>query len=238
MDFTSRTEALLGKDAITKLNNARVAIFGLGGVGGFVVEALVRAGVGEIAVIDFDTVSLTNINRQIIATVNTIGRKKTDLIKERALSINPNIKVNTFDLFYSDETESQFDFSNYDYIVDAVDTVSAKVKIILNAINNGVSVISCMGTGNKLDPTAFKVEDISKTSYCPLAKAVRHELKKHGVENGVKVLFSTEQPLKTLVTIEDENKKDGRAPGSISFVPPVAGLIIGGQVIKDLIGEK
>ena len=236
MDFTTRTEALLGKGSTEKLNSKKVAVFGLGGVGGYAVEALVRAGIGSITLVDFDTVSVTNINRQIIATTKTIGKKKTDLTVKRVKEINPDINVSKLDIFYNEETQNLFDLSAFDYIVDAIDSVSSKVLLIKNALEKGVKIISSMGTGNKLDPTAFKVDDISKTSYCPLAKAVRRELKKVGITSGVKVVYSTEQ---REIEFDDDLEKKGKGivPASVSFVPSVAGLIIGGQVILDLIKD-
>lgn len=236
MDFTTRTEALLGKGSTEKLNSKNVAVFGLGGVGGYAVEALVRAGIGSITLVDFDTVSVTNINRQIIATAKTIGKKKTDLTVKRVKEINPDINASQFDIFYNEETQDLFDLSAFDYIVDAIDSVSSKVLLIKNALEKGVKIISSMGTGNKLDPTAFKVDDISKTSYCPLAKAVRRELKKVGITSGVKVVYSTEQ---REIEFDDDAEKKGKgiAPASVSFVPSVAGLIIAGQVILDLIKD-
>jgi len=236
MDFTTRTEALLGKGSTEKLNSKNVAVFGLGGVGGYAVEALVRAGIGSITLVDFDTVSVTNINRQIIATTKTIGKKKTDLTVKRVKEINPDINVSKLDIFYNEGTQDLFDLSAFDYIVDAIDSVSSKVLLIKNALEKGVKIISSMGTGNKLDPTAFKVDDISKTSYCPLAKAVRRELKKVGITSGVKVVYSTEQ---REPEFDDDLEKKGKgiAPASVSFVPSVAGLIIAGQVILDLIKD-
>ena len=227
----SRTEALIGKEALIKLQNSRVAIFGVGGVGGFALEALVRAGVSRIDVIDADTVSLSNINRQIIATEKTVGEYKTQAAKERAESINPNIKITAHNIFFSEETLSEFDFSKYDYVIDAIDTVKSKLLLIETAAKSGVKIISSMGTGNKLDPTKFEISDISKTSVCPLAKVIRCELRKRGI-NKLKVLFSKEEPIKLAVS---DGESTRHAPASISFVPSVAGLIIAGEVIKDLI---
>lgn len=224
-----RTAMLIGEENVRKLANCHIAVFGIGGVGGYVVEALARSGVGSLDLIDSDTVNITNINRQIIATHDTLGRAKVDVAKERALSINPNIKVNTYKTFYLPENSGDFDFSQYDYIVDAVDTVTAKIEIIANAKNACTPVISCMGTGNKLDPTRFEITDIYKTTVCPLAKVMRRELKKRGIDS-LKVLYSTEEPLKQ--TAEDGGKS---IPASIAFVPSVAGLIIAGEVIKDII---
>lgn len=223
----SRTEMLIGSEALEKLKESKVLVFGVGGVGGYIVEALARAGVGEIHICDNDTVSESNINRQIIATYNNIGKDKTDVMEERILSVNPECKVKKFKCFYlpgDEENRAQFDFSYYDYIADAVDTVAAKLDIIERAKKAGTPVISSMGTGNKLDPSMFEIADISKTSVCPLAKVIRKELRKREIKD-VKVLFSKEEPVKT----------GERTPGSISFVPPVAGLLIGGEIIKDII---
>lgn len=239
----SRTERLIGKENIEKLASARVAVFGIGGVGGYTVEALVRSGIGYIELIDHDTVAKSNLNRQIIATRDTIGRDKVDVMKERILSINPNAEVVVHKCFFLPENKDDFDFSKYTYVVDAVDTVTAKLTIIEEAGKAGVPVISSMGTGNKLDPTKFEVADISKTSVCPLAKVMRRELKKRGISH-VKVVYSKEEAL-TPLTEEGESQCSGQnseditgrkkiAPGSISFVPSVAGLIIAGEVIKDI----
>ncbi len=222
----SRTAMLIGEDALLKLASKRVAIFGVGGVGGYVVEALARSGVGALDLIDNDTVNITNINRQIIATHDTIGRSKVEVAKERILSINPKAQVDTHNIFYLPENADTFDFSRYDYIVDAVDTVTAKIDIIIKAKEKNIPVISSMGTGNKLDPTQFEIADLYKTSVCPLARVMRRELKKRGVDS-LKVLYSKEEPK----TPEGEE----RTPSSIAFVPSVAGLIIAGEVIKDLI---
>lgn len=224
----SRTELMLGKDAMNKLAGTRVAIFGVGGVGGYALEALVRSGVGEIDVIDFDTVSESNINRQIIATENTVGRYKVDVCRERALSINSKVQINAIRSFFSPDNADEFDLSVYDYIIDAIDTVSAKLELIVRAQKAGTPIISSMGAGNKLDPTGFEVSDIYKTSVCPLARVMRSELKKRGVKK-LKVVYSKEEPIKRTVD------GDGRhAPGSIAFVPSVVGLIIAGEVIKDI----
>ncbi len=228
----SRTQMLLGEDAMKKLNKAHVAVFGVGGVGGYAVEALVRSGVGKIDIFDNDTVSITNINRQIIATGDTVDRAKVDVMKERALSINPDVIVNAHNCFYMPDNADEYDFSQYSYIIDAVDTVTAKLEIIMRADRLGIPVISSMGTGNKLDPTQFEVADIYKTSVCPLARTMRRELKKRGV-NKLKVVYSREEVTRPKETLE---KSDTRRdiPGSVSFVPGVAGLIIAGEVIKDL----
>ncbi|MBQ7596268.1 MAG: tRNA threonylcarbamoyladenosine dehydratase [Clostridia bacterium] len=229
-----RTSLLLGDGAIEKLNNSHVAVFGVGGVGGFAVEALARSGVGALDLIDNDTVALSNINRQIIALHSTVGEYKVDAAKRRVLDINPGAKVNCFKTFYMPETAHEFDFAKYDYIIDAIDTVTGKLTIIENAYKAGTPVISSMGAGNKLDPTAFKVADISKTSVCPLAKVMRRELKKRGI-NHLKVVYS-EEPALTPASVENENQGRRSTPGSTAFVPSVAGLIIAGEVIKDLAG--
>ena len=226
-DFYSRTERMLGKDAVERLRNARVAVFGVGGVGGFCIEALARAGIGSLDLIDSDTVAESNLNRQIIATRETIGEYKTTIMKNRILSINPEAKITTYNLFFDNNTSHLFDFSAYDYVVDAIDSVRGKIEIIKLSKSAGTRVISCMGAGNKLDPTMFEIADIEKTSVCPLARAVRTELKKLGIR-GVKVLFSKEPPVLPKTETTDH------APGSISFVPSVAGLIIAGEVIKDI----
>ena len=220
----SRTELLIGKENVERLGRARVAVFGVGGGGGCAVEALVRSGVGTLDLIDADVVSLSNVNRQIIATEKTVGRAKVDVAKERALEINPDIKVNIYKIFYLPETAGQFDFTLYDYVVDAIDTVTGKLGLIMQAKEAGVPVISCMGAGNKLDAAAFRVEDIYRTSVCPLAKVMRRELKKRGVKD-LKVVYSKEEPV----------KKGNQIPGSIAFVPPAAGLILAGEVVKDLL---
>lgn len=243
----SRTEILLGKEAMDKLSDARVAVFGVGGVGGYTVEALARSGIGTIDVIDSDTVDITNINRQIIATKDTVGRNKVDVIKERILSINSSCKVNVHKCFYLPETKDSFNFSEYDYIVDAVDTVTAKISLVMEANDKNVPIISSMGAGNKLNPAEFEVADIYKTSVCPLAKVMRKELKNRGIKK-LKVVYSKEQPIKpdTIETqptmcceggvckiIDRPTKRE--IPGSIAFVPSVVGLIIASEVIKDLI---
>lgn len=227
----SRTAMLIGEENLKKLSACRVAVFGIGGVGGYVVEALARSGVGELDLIDSDTVNISNINRQIIATHDTLGKSKVDAAKERVMNINPDAKVSTHNTFYLPENSSEFDFKKYDYIVDAVDTVTAKIEIIVNAKKAGTPVISCMGTGNKLDPTLFEVSDIYKTSVCPLARVMRRELKQRGIDS-LKVVYSKEEPIKSEITDSETGKN---IPASISFVPSVAGLIIAGEVIKDLI---
>lgn len=227
----SRTELLIGKEGVAKLKKARVAVFGVGGVGGYVVEALVRSGVGGIDLIDKDVVSESNLNRQIIALHSTLGRLKTEVMAERAKDINPDVEIRTHNVFYLPETAAQFDFSQYDYVVDAIDTVAGKIALIEQAKGSGVPVISSMGAGNKLDPTAFEVADIAKTSVCPLARVMRRELKKRGVEH-VKVVYSKEEPIPTSETDEETGKA---VAGSVAFVPSVVGLIIAGEVIKDLL---
>ena len=247
----SRTELLIGAVGVEKLAKARVAVFGIGGVGGYVVEALARSGVGEFDLIDNDTVSLSNLNRQIIATLDSVGRHKVDVMKERILSINPEAVVHVYKCFYLPETAGEFDFSQYDYVVDAVDTVTAKIDVILQAQKCGVPVMSSMGAGNKMDPTKFQVADVYKTSVCPLAKVMRRELKKRGVKK-LKVVYSTEEALKPSGAVQDGLERSGAAlgvgeempagkraiPGSIAFVPSVAGLIIAGEVIKDLLASN
>lgn len=223
----SRTESLIGAESLKRLGRARIAVFGIGGVGGYVVEALARSGVGTLDLIDADVVSLSNINRQIIATEKTIGCAKVDVAKERAFEINPDINVNIHKIFYLPELADQFDFTRYDYVVDAIDTVTGKIGLIMQAKEAGVPVISCMGAGNKLDAAGFQVEDVYKTSVCPLAKVMRKELKKRGVTE-LKVVYSKEKPVKV----------GSRTPGSIAFVPPVAGLIVAGEVVKDLLKDN
>lgn len=230
----SRTELLLGEEAVKKLNNSRVAVFGVGGVGGFVVEALARCGVGELDIIDNDRVAASNINRQLIALNSTVGRYKVDVFRERLLDINPKIKVNAYNTFFMPETSGEFDFSLYDYVVDAIDTVTGKLELVMKAQRSMTPIISAMGAGNKLDPTAFEVADIFETSVCPLARVMRSELKKRGVKK-LKVVYSKEKPILN-GSASEPNKK--RIPGSVSFVPSVAGMIIAGEVIKDLIRKE
>ncbi len=237
----SRTELLLGGDAMAKLAAARVAVFGVGGVGGYTVEALARSGIGAIDLIDNDTVCLSNINRQIIATHKTIGKFKVDAAEERILDINPNLIVRKHKTFYTPETADQFDFSEYDYVVDAIDTVSGKIQLVMQANAAGTPIISSMGAGNKLDPTAFEVTDIYKTSVCPLARVMRRELNKRGIKK-LKVVYSTEPPITPNITEESASELAGTSrrsiPGSTAFVPSVVGLIIAGEVIKDLTRAK
>lgn len=230
----SRTELLLGPDAIEKLHNSRVAVFGVGGVGGYAVEALARSGVGTIDIIDNDTVSLTNINRQIIATHSTVGMDKVDVAEKRIHDICPDVVVNKHKCFYLPETAEQFDFSQYDYVIDAIDTVGGKIELVMQANKANVPIICSMGAGNKLDPTGFRVADIYKTSVCPLARVMRTELRKRGIKK-LKVVYSEEQPLKPLESEEDCGVRR-TVPGSVAFVPSVVGLIIGGEVVKDLVG--
>jgi tRNA A37 threonylcarbamoyladenosine dehydratase len=245
----SRTELLLGKESMERLANARVAVFGVGGVGGYTVEALVRSGVGTIDLIDDDKVCLTNLNRQIIATRKTVGQYKADVMKKRILEINPNAVVHVHKCFFLPENSDEFDFSQYSYVVDAVDTVTAKIALVLKAQEAGVPVISSMGAGNKLNPADFEVADIYKTSVCPLAKVMRRELKKRGVKH-LKVVYSKEKPITPIEDMSISCRSNcicppGAAhkcterraiPGSIAFVPSVVGLIIAGEVIKDLTG--
>lgn len=238
-DQYSRTRLLLGQDGIEKLRNARIALFGLGGVGGYAAEALARAGVGHMDLIDDDTISLTNLNRQILATHSSIGKYKVDVAADRIRDIDPSIEVRTFQTFYLPDTAALFDFSQYDYVLDAIDTVTGKLMLIAQAKEAGTPVISCMGTGNKLDATAFEVADITKTSGCALARIMRKECAKRGIK-GVKVVYSKELPLEPLEDPDDplEPQREGSSrrstPGSTAFVPGVAGLIMAGEVIKDL----
>ena len=236
MDHLSRTRLLLGDTAMEKLKNARVAVFGLGGVGGYVVEALARSGIGAMDLIDHDTISLTNINRQLLATRSTVGKSKAQAAADRVRDIDPDIRVTVHETFYLPDTADQFDFSRYDYIVDAIDTVTGKLMLAQRAQETGIPIISSMGTGNKLDPTAFRVADISQTRGCPLARIMRKECKKRGIRK-LKVVYSEEEPLVPRSDEGLEEIPEGRRalPGSVAFVPSVAGLIIAGEVIKDLI---
>lgn len=242
-DQFSRTALLIGQEGIEKLQNASVIVFGVGGVGGYVVEALARSGVGRIDIVDNDEVALTNLNRQIIATHSSIGRPKVEVAKERILDINPDAIVNIYKTFYLPENADTFDFSKYDYVVDAIDTVSGKIGLIVQAKAASTPIISSMGAGNKMDPTAFRVADIYKTNVCPLAKVMRRELKKRGIDH-CKVVYSEEIPLKPIEAIEEDcseevsNSKRRQLPGSNAFVPSVVGLIIAGEVIKDLCGKN
>ena len=232
-DQFSRTELLIGKDNIEKLKNSKVAIFGIGGVGSYVLEGLVRAGVGKFILIDKDTVSISNLNRQIIATHDTIDKPKVDVAKERVLNINPNAEVETYQEFFNPDTKGIIDES-VSYIVDAIDTVTAKIELVLRAKKLNIPIISSMGTGNKLDPSKFEITDIYKTSVCPLAKVMRKELRERGIKK-LKVIYSKEEPIKPKIYIESVQNK--QIPGSISFVPSVAGLMIAGEVVKDIINK-
>ena len=229
----SRTELLIGNEGLEKLSKSRVAVFGIGGVGGYVVEALVRSGLGSIDLIDNDKVALTNLNRQIIATHKTIGQYKVDVAEERIKDINPEVHVRKYNLFYTPENADNIDFTQYDYVVDAIDTVVGKLEIIERAKKANVPVISSMGAGNKMHPEMFEVADISKTSVCPLAKVIRQELKKRRIKK-VKVVYSKEIPVKPKAEIDEETNKRF-IPGSNAFVPSAVGLIIAGEVIRDLI---
>ena len=242
MEQFLRTEMLLGKEAMEKIKNSHVAVFGVGGVGGYVVEALARSGVKKFDLIDNDTVALSNINRQIIATHSSVGKYKVDVMKERILDINPEALVNVYKCFFLPENSGDFDFSKYAYIVDAIDTVTAKLELIVRAKEANVPIISSMGTGNKLDPTKLEVTDIYKTEVCPLARVMRNELKKRGIKK-LKVVYSKEQPIKVKKKENDQitSENVGRikdVPGSVAFVPSVAGLIIAGQVIRDIMGGE
>ena len=247
----SRTQLLLGQEAMEKLKNARVAVFGIGGVGGYVCEALVRSGVGALDLIDDDKVCLTNLNRQLIATRKTVGKYKTDVMKERILEINPDAKVETHKCFFLPENADEFPFEDYDYIVDAVDTVTAKISLVMKAKEKNIPIISCMGAGNKLDASQFKVADIYKTKVCPLAKVMRRELKKRGVKK-LKVVYSEEHPTRPIEDMSISCRTNcicppGAAhkcterrdiPGSLAFVPSVAGLIIAGEVVQDIAFDR
>ena len=230
-----RTAMLLGEEAVEKLQKARVAVFGIGGVGGYTLEALARAGVGQLDLIDSDTVSRSNINRQILATQSTVGMPKVEAGRRRVLDINPDCQVRTWEIFYTPETADQFDFTEYDYIVDAIDTVTGKLALVERAHAAGTPIICCMGTGNKLDASAFEVSDISKTTMCPLARIMRKELNKRGIKH-LKVVYSKEEALSP-TGWEEEAKLLGKRqiPGSVAFVPGAAGLILAGEVIRDLV---
>ena len=229
----SRLELLLGKEALDKLATKNVLVFGLGGVGGNVCDALVRSGIQNITIVDNDKVSVTNINRQLIANMNTVGKYKTDVMEEHLLSINSKVNVIKKNIFFLPENKEEIDFSKYNYVVDAIDTVSAKIEIIKICKSLQIPVISALGCGNKLDPTMLEVSDLAKTSYDPLAKVLRRELKKYGITH-LKVIYSKEQPIELKGEIEEENDKK-RIPGSSAFVPPVAGIIIASEVVKDLL---
>ncbi len=237
-----RTQLLIGEESIEKLASSRVAVFGIGGVGGYTCEALVRSGVGHFDLIDDDKVCLSNLNRQIIATHSSIGKYKVDVMRERMLDINPEVEVNVHQCFFLPENADEFPFADYDYVVDAVDTVTAKIALIMKCKEVGVPIISSMGAGNKLDASAFKVADIYKTNVCPLAKVMRRELKKRGVKK-LKVVYSEELPITPDSVSDGESKEEiaharRSTPGSIAFVPSVAGLIIAGEVVKDIIGKN
>ena len=227
-----RIEMLLGKDAVNKLKRSSVAVFGIGGVGGFTAEALVRSGVGALDIIDNDAVALSNLNRQIIALHSTLGKLKVDVAEERFLDINPDLKLNKHAVFYTPETSESFDFTRYDYIVDAIDTITGKIELIVNAEKAGTPIISSMGAGNKLSPAMFEVADIYETSVCPLARVMRSELRKRGIKN-LKVVYSKEKPLSPMYQSDNNERK--KAPASSAFTPSVAGLIIASEVVKDLI---
>lgn len=230
----SRTELLLGKDAMDKLSKARVAVFGIGGVGGYAVEALARSGIGQLDLIDNDVIAESNINRQLIALNSTVGMAKVDAAEQRVLDINPNCIVRKHKIFYMPETENQFDFFEYDYIIDAIDTVTGKIALAVNANTANTPIISSMGTGNKIDATMFEVTDIYKTSVCPLAKVMRYELRKRNIKK-LKVVYSKEPARKILANTAEDCSSSRNIPASCAFVPSVAGLILGGEVIKDLI---
>ena len=232
-DQFARTRLLLGDDGMHRLAAARVAVFGIGGVGGYAAEALARSGVGTLDLIDSDTVAFSNLNRQIIATHSTVGMYKVDAAAERIKDIHPFTKVNTYRVFYTPETEKMFDFTQYNYIIDAIDTVTGKIALVMNAQTAGVPIISSMGAGNKLNPAAFEVADIYKTSVCPLARVMRRELKKRGVKK-LKVVYSKEEPITPFPSDEALPEGKRQIPGSVAFVPSVVGLIIAGEVIKDL----
>ena len=232
MERFKRSEMLLGKEGMEKIKNTRVAVFGVGGVGSYAAMALVRSGIHHIDVIDNDTVSITNINRQLIANIKTVGRKKTEVMKEMLLDINENASVNAYDLFFYKDTVCKFDFSSYDYVIDAIDTVTSKLLLIEKCNESGTKIISSMGTGNKFDPTKLEISDIYKTSVCPLARVMRYELKKRGIKK-LTVLYSTEIPKKPIFNDEDDVRRS--TPGSMSFVPSAAGLIIASKVINDII---
>lgn len=235
-----RTKRLLGADAMDKLRDSHVAVFGIGGVGGHAVEALVRSGIGEITIVDSDEIAESNINRQLIATTKTVGRKKVDVMEERLLEINPEVRIHKHCCFFLPETKEAFDFQSYDYVIDAVDTVTAKLALVEACKEADVPIVSSMGAGNKLDATAFEVTDIHKTSVCPLAKVMRKELKARGIKK-LKVVYSKEIPLEPIpdeTFVSDEVRSRRATPGSIAFVPSVAGLILAGEVIKDLSGAR
>lgn len=236
-DRFSRTEMLLGSDAMEKLRNARVAVFGLGGVGGYIVEALARSGVGALDIIDNDTVSITNLNRQIVAVEGTVGMPKTEAAKMRIMQINPDCKVTAYNTFYMPENSSDFDFAQYDYIADAIDTVTAKIELVMNANKCGTPIICSMGTGNKLNPAELEVADIYKTSVCPLARIMRYELKRRGIKK-LKVVYSKEMPIVPTGAAAEKCRAEStgkkNVPGSTAFVPAAAGMIIASEIVKDI----
>ncbi len=233
-----RTRLLLGDEGMKKLKSSRVAVFGIGGVGGHLAEALVRSGVGEIDLIDDDTVSVSNINRQAVASFSAVGKPKVEAARERFLDLNPDCRINTVQKFFTTETADEFDFSKYDYVADAIDTVTGKIEIVMRCNESGTPVISSMGAGNKLDPTQFEVTDIYKTETCPLARVMRRELKKRGIRK-LKVVYSKEPALTPLECSEESGAHQKRlTPGSVAFVPSVAGLIMAGEIIKDLIKDE
>lgn len=236
-DELARTRMLLGDEGMERLKRSRVAVFGLGGVGGYVVEALARSGVGALDLVDNDTVAPSNLNRQIIATRDTLGMKKTEAAAQRVRSIDPTIRVKTFDVFLTRENAGDFTYSDYDYIVDAIDTVSAKIELICRAQAAGVPIISSMGTGNKLDPSRLRIADLSETRNCPLARVMRKELRRRGVEH-VKVVFSTELPMDTPPGGETREASGRPVPGSVAFVPSAAGLLAAGEIVRHLSGAK
>ena len=236
MEQFERSELIYGHDAMFKLKQAHVAIFGVGGVGGYVAESLARSGIGHFTLVDNDVVSISNINRQIIATVDTIGKAKVELMKERILSINPEARVETFNMFFLEENEKDFEFYNFDYVIDCVDTVKAKIALAKISDKNKVPIISCMGAGNKVNPMGFVVTDIYKTEMDPLAKVMRSELRKAGVRR-LKVVYSHERPIKPVSHFEDPNSKKREIPGSNAFVPPAAGLLIASEVVRDLTND-
>ena len=233
-DIFARTQMLIGPEGLRRLQNSRVAIFGLGGVGSYAVEALARAGIGHFVLIDNDVVAPSNINRQLIALHSTLGQLKVEVARARILDINPTAEVEIHDTFILPENAAGFIRKDYDYLVDAIDTVCAKVELIFQARKAGIPVISCMGTGNKMNPTGFVVADIFQTKYCPLSKAMRRELRKRGIDQ-LKVVYSPEKPVSKTITSDEDSAAGRHVPGSISFVPPAAGLILAGQVVQDLI---
>jgi len=234
LSMYERTQLLIGEKAIEKLKDSKVAIFGIGGVGSFSAEALGRCGVGNLVLIDYDTINVTNINRQLHSTTKTVGRYKVDVMRERLLEINPHIKVTAINRKYHHDIADEIIKKDYDYIIDAIDMISAKISLIVTSINKGIPIVSSMGAGNKLDPTKFEVTDIYKTEMCPLAKVLRYELRKHGIKK-LKVVYSKEKPIKTTMKMPENPSKN--VPGSISFVPSVAGLILASVVVNDIIKD-